>query len=155
MSSTAALQNAVRTRDRAQILHLLESEPELVNARDERGTTPLILATYLGDLETTKILVEAGADLDAVSGSGTALMGTCFKGHALIAKYLVEAGANVNARGPGGKTALHFAAEYNQPGIVVGLLESGADAGAMDDSGATPAMVARRKGLGEVMRVFI
>ncbi|CAG8901730.1 unnamed protein product [Penicillium egyptiacum] len=51
---------------------------------------------------------------------------------------LLQAGADVHVRSPTGKTALHYACEYQKAGVVKKLLEAGADPTAEDDSGATP-----------------
>ena len=154
MNYADLLFNAIRKGSAEAVRDLLVTRAFLVNTNDARGFTPLVLASYLGHLDITKLLVEAGAELDAAGPAGTALMGVCFRGYPQIARYLVEAGADVNVRGPQGKTALHFAAEYNQPGIVVGLLQSGADAGARDEAGLTPAEGAAAAGHAGVVEVF-
>jgi len=97
--------------------------------------------------------VEAGAELNAVSGTGTALMGVCFKGYTDIAAYLIDAGADVNASDPqaaNGGTALIFAAMFNRTEVVDLLLEKGADVGAKDGNGLTAADNARNQGLKEL-----
>lgn len=144
---------AIRNNDLATLADAINAGPGVLEARDERGSTPLILASYLGNREATKALVEAGADLNAVSGTGTALMGVCFKGYADIAAYLIDAGADVNASDPkaaNGGTALIFAAMFNRAEVVELLLEKGADAGAKDGNGLTAADNARNQGLNDM-----
>lgn len=136
----------IRASEVAKLETIIASEPRLLEERDDRGTTPLTLASYLGSLPMTKVLVEAGADLNASGMAGTALMGVCFKGHVNIARYLVEQGANLEASLPNGSTALHFAAMFNQEEIVELLLEAGANAGAKDVEGLTAADHAKKRG---------
>ena len=53
----------------------------------------------------------------------------------------------VNHRNNSGRTVLHYAAEYKgSPGLVQLLLKRGADLKLKDNSGKTPADVARAKG---------
>ncbi len=150
MSTTEQLFLAIRAGDAATLRKLVTANPALLAARNERGTPPLTLATYLNNLEAAKILVEAGADLNASDVSGTALMGVCFKGHSAIVRYLLAAGADVNAKSENGTTALHYAAMFNKPEIVDLLLAAGADAGAKDAQGLTAADQARNQGLPEM-----
>jgi ankyrin repeat protein len=59
--------------------------------------TPLMLASREGDLELTRILVEAGADVNAVAGDGkTALALAIFNGSYEAASFLVANKADVN-----------------------------------------------------------
>ena len=57
----------------------------------------LIDAARYGDLETVKLLIENGADINAKDEDGyTVLMHASFNGYLEIVKYLIEKGANVN-----------------------------------------------------------
>jgi ankyrin repeat protein len=59
--------------------------------------TPLMLAAREGDLELARVLVDAGADVDAVAGDGkTALALAIFNGNYDVASYLVDSEADVN-----------------------------------------------------------
>jgi ankyrin repeat protein len=51
---------------------------------------------------------------------------------------LVAAGANVDAKGPGGRTALHFAAVGRHLDMLQFLIETGADLNVRDAEGASP-----------------
>jgi ankyrin repeat protein len=55
-----------------------------------------------------------------------------------IVEALIAAGANVNARSSGGNTALHWAANTEQPKNVKILIAAGADVNARNNIGATP-----------------
>jgi ankyrin repeat protein len=75
----------------------------------EGGSTPLLFAARSGDVDSARILVAAGADVEDVAGDGnTALVIATHSGHATLAAYLLEAGADPN-RSPLGYTALHAA----------------------------------------------
>ena len=114
---------AIRDQDAATVRTIAKANPVLLQVRNERGSTPLILAAYLGDLGSTQAIVEAGADLEATDRSGTALMGASFKGHAEIVGYLLAQGASHQATNEAGATALDYARMGNHQ-AVIDLLES-------------------------------
>ncbi|WP_256003381.1 MULTISPECIES: ankyrin repeat domain-containing protein [Pedobacter] len=67
-----------------------------VNARDERGLTPLINACYHNKYAAAKLLIDSGADVNVVDGAGqTILMGVALRGHADIAQLLIDSGAQL------------------------------------------------------------
>jgi hypothetical protein len=56
---------AVRARDRDNVREILKRRPESVAARDVEGATPLHHATEAGDREIVRLLLDAGADINA------------------------------------------------------------------------------------------
>lgn len=105
-----------------------------VNAR---GTvdTPLQNAASKGDIERLKLLVEHGADVKAVDGSGKSAL------HSAIgecAGFLIEHGAEVNLRDADGKTPLHVAVGQETTDTMKVLVEHGADVNAVDSYGRSP-----------------
>ena len=40
--------NAIREGNKVSVSEILDKQPSLVNEKDERGSTPLLLATYYG-----------------------------------------------------------------------------------------------------------
>ena len=126
MSPQQTIFVAVRNNDPTKLSDLVNANSSLLDARDERGSAPLVLAGYLNHPEAVKCLVEAGADVNTVSGTGTALMGVCFKGYVDIARYLIEAGADVNIVIENMGTALTFANMGKHTEVVALLRASGA-----------------------------
>lgn len=59
------------------------------------GTPPLVTAAGEGRTEIAKMLIKAGAKIDAEDGSALRSAATC--GHIEMVRLLIEAGANVNA----------------------------------------------------------
>lgn len=136
--------SAIRDR-RHDDLRRLASNPNLAAARDERGFTPLVLATYLGNLEATKILMDAGADPNQPDANGnTALMGVIYKGHEEIIRLLLDRGADPNIRGMNGMTALHYAMMFGKEHVADLLVTNGADPAVKDDRGLKPARLKPR-----------
>ena len=73
------------------------------------GSTPLLFAARSGDVESARLLLDAGADLhDTAADGNVPLVIAAHSGHASLAAFLLERGAGVNAA-PLGYTALHAA----------------------------------------------
>jgi ankyrin repeat protein len=91
------------------------------------GETALMFAARVGDLESAKLLVSAGAnvnDADAWGVSATTL--AAHSGFTDLVKFLLEHGADPNAA-PNGFTALHEAIMRRDEEMVAALLEHHAD----------------------------
>src|SRR5436190_5602997 len=76
-----------------------------VGARDARGTTPLMYSAAVGSLQSMKILVEAGADVNAANDFGATPLMWC-AGDLAKVRYLLSKGASVTARSKIGRTPL-------------------------------------------------
>ena len=99
------------------------------------GSTPLLFAARNGDVETAKMLVKAGANVNDVAASGaSALVLAAHSGHGPLAIYLLEQGADPNAA-EAGYTALHAAVLRSQIELVNALLDDGADPNALVEHG--------------------
>jgi hypothetical protein len=80
-----------------------------VDARDAKGNTLLMLASYHGRAEVVKLLLKSGATVDLRNDKGqTPLGGVAFKGYVEIATLLLDADADPVAD-QGGSTPADFA----------------------------------------------
>ncbi len=139
--------DAIRAGDTDLLRDLLARGVD-VEARDERGSTPLVLAAYYGKRDVLDALLEAGADPNAADGRGnTPLMGALFKGETAAAeRLLAEPRTDVNARNGAGQTAAMFAALFGRESLIDGLAERGADFRATDARGANAESLVRQQG---------
>lgn len=97
------IKNDVPVERRVRILKALIESGATPNQKNSNhyGYTPLINAAEFGELEMVKILLAAGADVNATNNEGiTALH---FARNAEIARFLIDAGADRNAHA-GGET---------------------------------------------------
>jgi len=98
-----------------------------VNLCDRRGNSLLLLSSYHGHLETTRMLLKAGADVDRRNAkSQTPLGGVAFKGHLKLAELLLWHGADIHADNGGGLTPIMFASMFGRTTMVALLEQHGA-----------------------------
>ena len=84
-------------------------------------------AATTNSVETIKVLLDRGADIDARANDGkTALILAAFLGRSGAVEILLERGADVNAADNGGRTALSLAKDFGRSNIVEMLMNAGA-----------------------------
>ncbi|MEA2608837.1 MAG: uncharacterized protein QOJ75_1080 [Chloroflexota bacterium] len=127
----------------------LSEAPSRATDRSSDGFTALHFAAFFGKAETARILLEAGASVDAVAENRIhvqPLHSAAANRHVEVCRLLLAAGADVDARQDGGFTALHAAAQNGDPELTELLLSAGADPGATDDEDRTAAEMAEAAG---------
>jgi ankyrin repeat protein len=78
------------------------------------GFTPLLFAARQGCIECARILVKAGADVNAADPDGlTPLISAIINGHDDLAGFLIDAGADPNLADKTGRTALYAAVDMH------------------------------------------
>ena len=125
----APVADAAMNRDGAKLRLLLKQGAD-VNAAQGDGMTALHWAAQHGDVAETKMLVYAGARVDALTRNGnyTPLHLAAKSGNTAVIRALLDAGANANAKTTsGGASPLHMAAAQGNPGAVTALLDKGAE----------------------------
>jgi uncharacterized protein len=91
------------------------------------GATPLLFTARVGDVQSARLLLDAGADPNEAQPDETsALVLAAHSGNGNVAAALLEYGADPNAFGSG-YTALHAAVLRSDLALVNLLLEYGAD----------------------------
>jgi len=99
------------------------------------GSTALLFVARNGDVETARILLNAGANVQDTSAAGTsALVIAAHSGHGPLAMFLLEQGADPNAN-EAGYTALHAAVLRSQIELLQALLDHGANANTVVEHG--------------------
>ena len=115
-----------------------------VNAKDERGYTPLIYAAKNNkNPEIIETLLKNGADIEAKDKIGSTPLMFATIMNPEVVETLLKYEADVNAKNEDGWTPLMFAIKYKQsPEIIETLLKNGADSTATSNPYLNPFMVA-------------
>jgi len=174
---------AVQAGNLAEVSRLLEAEPALLHARNERGATAVLTACYTGRKEIRAFLISKGARLElheaAASGElprvkelleanptaassyspdGFPLMALAAAfGHEEVARYLLSKGADVNAIATNGSgyTALTGAVASGHAAIAKWLAENGADVNYRYAKGYSPLLTAAANGHLEIVKMLL
>src|SRR4029450_4835097 len=136
------LADAAMRQNRDAVRQLLRQKVD-VNAPQPDGTTALHWAVRLDDLDTTDLLIGAGANVSAANrGGGKPLQLAALNGNAVMLDRLIKAGANPNAPlTPSGDTALMLASRTGKTDAITLLLERGVDVNAKETWGGTTALM--------------
>lgn len=112
---------------------------------EEIGFTPLMAAAWNNRIDLIPILIDAGADVNALSSHQSSSLHIFSRQGAERdersaegIQTLLTAGVNPNVHDATGKTPLHYAAALNMPILAKALLDGGADGSLKDQSGNTP-----------------
>jgi uncharacterized protein len=126
-----------------QLGRILDDDPDQARALSDDGFTALHLSIFGGQEAAMRLLLERGAEPNAISTSDIAKvppLGTAaFVRSVPLARVLLDSGADPNGRGEGGFTALHSAAQNEDEELARLLLERGADPSLAADDGRRPA----------------
>jgi ankyrin repeat protein len=139
-----ALHLALKSDANSAIQTLLLYPALDVNAVNQDGETPLMLAAIKGRLDWAQELVRRGALIN--EGGWNPLHYAAAGPTPALVSWLLVQGAEVNAPSPNGTTALMMAAGYGQIDSVSVLLKAGADRTLRNERGLDAAEFARRAG---------
>ena len=149
---------AARYRGNADAVRLMLKRGARPNADKgvtvRNDATALFYSLMAGDMQTARVLVEAGARIDVpmkVLGVfyTKPLIYSTFVGDAAMVDYLISKGASPNDEDADGVTALEWAAIGNHAETVQVLLARGAQVNRIDKFGMTPLLYAASVDFGD------
>ena len=124
--------------------------------QDQRGNTPLMLATDRGHLDAVLALLANGADPNLKNKAGdTALINAVWNNQVKIADQLMRKKANINTTNNRGWTALMYAAIHGHIKLFQKLIKNGADLESRTDDQKTPLSVAAHNGQREIVSLLL
>jgi ankyrin repeat protein len=121
--------DAVRSGDNNKALELLQSRPTLINARDAKGDTALIVAIGERNDGWTPHLLRSGANpnLASTRTGDTPLIAAVRVGYAEAIDWLIGLKVKVDATNRMGETPLIIAVQQRNRAAVAKLLAAGAN----------------------------
>ncbi|WP_458125814.1 ankyrin repeat domain-containing protein [Paenibacillus sp. Z3-2] len=146
---------AAQAGDVVIITGILASHPELAHTENQDGLTPLGYASHFGQAGAVRVLLEHGADVNALSHSRISFIPSNTALHAALAgerspeviRLLLEHGASTSILDSDGQYVLHSAAFHtDQTELIEKLLQHGADPNAANSSGQTALDIALERG---------
>jgi len=156
-ASDARLSEAAMRGDHGAITTLLSQGVDIDGAQGD-GSTALHWAAFNDDLETTKLLLAAGANVKVTTREGgiTPLFMACTNGNAAIIEALLKAGADANSLKANGTTALMLAAASGNAQAAKILLDRGAKVDAKESvHGQTALMFAAALNRDAVVKLLL
>ncbi|MBI5763241.1 MAG: ankyrin repeat domain-containing protein [Planctomycetes bacterium] len=145
---TLNIYEAAALGKQVELTAFLDADPSAINAFSSYGFTPLHHAAYMADVSTVRLLLDRGADVNAVSRDHmqlTPLHQAAVKGKRDMVAMLLDHGANPTPPHPQGYTPLHAAAGGGDLVSIRRLLTMGADP-TQTFQGKTAADIAMEKG---------
>jgi ankyrin repeat protein len=135
---------------------LLEKGANGLGVKVNGSWTPLHYAVSTNQTEATRILLDAGADIEAKDiDEWTPLYVAAWNGAKEAATLLLDWGASQNIRSSSGWTPLHAAAGWNRYQVAQLLLDRGANIEAKDSDHWTPLYVAAWNGSTETAKCLL
>jgi ankyrin repeat protein len=143
------------------VVALLEHGVQVDSIAITTKSTALIFASQNEEPMVTKLLLQAGAKVDAANGYGnTALHAAASLSHNEVGEELIKAGADVRQVNNKGSSPLHLLC-YNSTKSLESehlcklLLKSGADHGGRDHLGTTPLLVCCTSGRDDLIKILL
>jgi ankyrin repeat protein len=122
---------------------LLARADTLLEAKDSNGVTPLLHACHTGRLDNAQLLLQHGADVNAVDEHGiSGLMAAVELTSMPLVQLLLDSGANLSAKDGNGENVLFKAALTSNLHMMEMLVQRGLSITAVDNKGNTALVLA-------------
>lgn len=124
---------AARERSPKALAYLAQLSGTRIDATNSRDETALMLVALHGDLQSAKVLVERGAEVNRPGW--TPLHYAAAGGHVPLIAFLLDESAYIDAQSPNRTTPLMMAARQKHTNAVRVLVEAGADPTQRNEAG--------------------
>jgi ankyrin repeat protein/L-ascorbate metabolism protein UlaG (beta-lactamase superfamily) len=152
------IHEAIQANDVARVKQILAADPGATNERDNSQfrELPIHIVAATGNVEIARLLLDAGADVDAGdSDNSTALGVAAMRRQGELVTLFIERGANVNHRDRKADCPLSFAVYGRDEAIIQQLVDAGADLWYRSPQGETLLHHACGRGLTEFVTYLL
>ncbi|HTM39088.1 MAG TPA: ankyrin repeat domain-containing protein [Terriglobales bacterium] len=141
---------SVHSGEIEKIKALLQANPSLASAKDERGVSALMHAYYRGRRDIAEVILNSRTELDIFEAAASGRADT-------VSEILERDQTQAQAWSADGFTALHFAAFFNQPMVARELVRRGAEVAtvSMNPMEVTPLHSAAAAHATEIVRMLV
>jgi len=152
------LHAAIASGDIDEVKRLISQGAD-INAKNENGQTPLLLALNSNQMDVAELLVARGADVEAIDDrTGKALL-LSVGGRKERVEFLLSKGANIETKDGNGLTLLQLMAAYSNQkdylDVIELLLEKGADIETRGYADCTPLQTVAEAGRKEAAELLL
>jgi len=155
-TTTNDILEASRSGDLELVQTILDSDTTAIGMSNDRGSTALHFAAENGHIRIVELLLDLGADLEAIDVDGdTPLMCAAIGGNSEVFKMLLSRGADAHITNINKHDILHYAVLGGSVEIVDHTLDMGKDINAKNKDGATPLFNAVWKNNKEIARFLL
>jgi hypothetical protein len=148
--------NLISQNKEEEVAKVISENPQIKNAILKDGINALHLAVYLNNITMVKLLLDLGADIEALkSDLSTPLIEASKLGKNQIAKLLLECGANPNAIDIKGNTPIIFASFKNNVDLVEILFQYHVNINLCNDVGQNPLLISLELGYNNLVKNFL
>ena len=138
-----------------QMCQFLLAKGANVHSRDRKQRTCLHLASRTGNRAIVEVLLQYGADINALQSERNALYCAAREGHQGVADVLLNFGGSAEAKVIQRAQALHYASRRGHTRTVRRLLQYGIDVVAVDVNRSTALPIAVQNGHEDVARLLL
>jgi hypothetical protein len=141
-----AIEDAALAGDASRCRELLDAAKSTCPSSGGWEHSALELLCERGEEAACRVLIQAGADVNAMPPKWSPLMLAASHGYLGICEALIAAGADIAYRRESNDSALEWAFANDHVDVVILLLQSGADPDELDGKGRTPLLRAAELG---------
>lgn len=136
------------------LIALINSNKDTINSINDRGDSPLVLATYYGNNEVALHLAKLVPNINIQSKNGTPLIAAVYTQNLYLTEQLLNLGANIEGKDSAGKTVLIYAITAKDLNMVKLLLSFNAKKDIKDKNNYAVIDYAKQTGDEEIINLI-